>query len=585
MPSPVEEIKDKLDLVEFLRGYLDLAPAGRNFKALCPFHQEKTPSFIVSPERQIWHCFGCGEGGDVFKFLMRQENLEFHEALRVLAEKAGIELRRLDPALEREFGILYNLQAKAAEFFKEGLINSKKAQEYLEERGLNKETIEEFNIGYAPMESEALSLHLINGGFKAEEIIRAGLAVKTEGGQYRDRFRGRIMFPLGNHFGKIVGFSGRLLPEFDRGEGAKYLNSPETPIFQKSRLLYGFSASKNFIREENQALLVEGQMDFLLTWQDGVKNIVATSGTALTADHLKTLRRLTNKLVLAFDQDEAGGMAAERSIDLAGANDFLASVLDLGEFRDPAEASLKKPGFIKEAVTKAKPALEYYFSRYLTEVNLSDFSKKREAIRLLLSKIKILWSPVEKNHWLRELAHRLRVSEKELAEEMEKLGSGDQARAPVPEIRLQARGPRERQELVAERILSLLTLKKELQESVSTNLGFMPPLYQGAYEFIIATEPATELAPELKELVDLVSLRSSLEMVDDYLLEKEMEYLLKELELEYLKRLTLVKREEVLLAEEKGDEVLLAARLKEFDELFKKIQNLKNAKEISSKKG
>ncbi len=586
MPSPVEEIKDKLDLVEFLKGYLDLRPAGRNFKALCPFHQEKTPSFIVSPERQIWHCFGCGEGGDVFKFLMRQENLEFHEALRVLAEKAGIELRRLSPALEREFGVLYAIQAKAAEFFKDNLASSKRAQEYLKERGLNRETIEEFSIGFAPSESDALSLHLINNGFRIEEVVRAGLAIKTEGGQYRDRFRGRIIFPLENHFGKIVGFSGRLLPEFDRGEGAKYLNSPETPIFSKSRLLYGFRASKSFIREQDSALLVEGQMDFLLTWQDGVKNIVATSGTALTLDHLKTLRRLTNKLVLAFDQDEAGQLAAERSIDLAGANDFLVSVLPLDEFSDPAEASLKKPGFIKEAVSRVSPALEYYFRRYLTENNLSAFDKKREVIRLLLSKIKNLWSPVERNYWLKELAHRLRVSEKELAEEMEKLSGGvSRESASIQSIENEiARTPRERQELVAERILSLLTLKKELNESISSHLAFMPPLYRGAYEVIVAPRHTTELSPELKDLVDLISLRSSLEMVEDNLLEKELEYLLRELELEYLKQLTLVKREEVLLAEEKEDEAELAERLRELDGLFKKIQNLKNAKEITAKK-
>src|SRR3989344_3206257 len=586
MPSPVEEIKDKLDLVEFLKGYLDLRPAGRNFKALCPFHQEKTPSFIVSPERQIWHCFGCGEGGDVFKFLMRQENLEFHEALRVLAEKAGIELRRLSPALEREFGVLYSIQAKAAEFFKDSLANSKRAEEYLKERGLNKETVEEFGIGFAPSESDALSLHLINSGFRIEEVVRAGLAIKTEGGQYRDRFRGRIIFPLENHFGKIVGFSGRLLPELDQGEGAKYLNSPETPIFSKSRLLYGFRASKSFIREQDSALLVEGQMDFLLTWQDGVKNIVATSGTALTFDHLKTLKRLTNKLVLAFDQDEAGQMAAERSIDLAGANDFLVSVLPLDEFSDPAEASFKKPGFIKEAVGRASPALEYYFRRYLTENNLSAFDKKREALRLLLSKIKNLWSPVERNYWLRELAHRLRVSEKELVEEMEKLGGGaSRESVSIQSIENEiSRTPRERQELVAERILSLLTLKKELNELISSHLAFMPSLYQGAYEVIVAPRPATRLSPELKDLVDLISLRSSLEMVEDNLLEKEVEYVLRELELEYLKRLTLVKREEVLLAEEKGDEAELAGRLREFDELFKKIQNLKNAKEITAKK-
>ena len=249
MTSPVQEIKDRLDIVEFIRSYVPLLPAGKNFKANCPFHKEKTPSFMVSPERQTWHCFGsCSEGGDIFKFLMKYENLEFYEVLKILAEKAGIELRQIAPAEQKQFNVLYEINEEAKEFFKKNLEGSVEAKKYLLDRGLKKETIEEFELGFSSNKWEELSLYLIKKKYSAFDIERAGLAYKNERGSLIDRFRGRIMFPIHNHFGKVIGFSGRILPELDAGEAGKYINSPETLIFNKSKILYGFHKSKNFIR-------------------------------------------------------------------------------------------------------------------------------------------------------------------------------------------------------------------------------------------------------------------------------------------------------------------------------------------------
>src|SRR3989338_1967261 len=272
--STTELIKEKLDVVDFIRGYLNVKPGGKNFKACCPFHKEKTPSFMVSPERQSWHCFGCGAHGDVFGFLMQHENLEFGEALRVLAEKTGVELKRLNPAEYKFPGLLYEINSSATDFFKKSLQSFPRGKKYLEERGLTQNTIEEFDLGWAPPETEALSLHFLNSGYTPEDIIRAGLSIRTERGLLLDRFRGRIMFPIHNHMGKVVGFTGRILPEYDREGIGKYVNSPESPIFAKSKILYGFSKSKSFIKEANSAFLVEGQMDFLMSWQVGVKNAV-----------------------------------------------------------------------------------------------------------------------------------------------------------------------------------------------------------------------------------------------------------------------------------------------------------------------
>ena len=416
-------IKEKLDVVDFLRGYLNLQPAGKNFKANCPFHKEKTPSFMVSPDRQSWHCFGCGAHGDVFGFLMQHENLEFGEALRVLAEKTGVELKRLNPAEYKFAGLLYEINSAATDFFKKSLQSFPRGKKYLEERGLTQNTIEEFDLGWAPPETEALSLHFLNSGYTPEDIIRAGLSIRTERGLLLDRFRGRIMFPIHNHMGKVVGFTGRILPEYDREGIGKYVNSPESPIFVKSKILYGFSKSKSFIKEANSAFLVEGQMDFLMSWQVGVKNAVASSGTALTGDHLHLLRRVCDELVLSFDSDDAGSTAMERAIDLAESNDFGVKIVEIEGAKDPAEAVQKDPKILQDAIQRAKPAMEFYFDKYLPKGGILDYSRREElrALRIVIGKLKTIASPVSRNFWLNSLSRRTGVAEKVLAEEMERI--------------------------------------------------------------------------------------------------------------------------------------------------------------------
>lgn len=576
MARPSEEIKDRLDIVEFIKGYLNLTPAGKNFKALCPFHQEKTPSFMVSPERQTWHCFGCGEGGDVFTFLMKYENLEFYEALQVLAERAGVELKRLSPAEERQFGILYDLNAAAAEFFEEALGKSERAKEYLAKRGLTDETLQDFAVGFAPNTKDELTVYLINRGFAVGDIIRAGLTIKTERGQHIDRFRGRIMFPIHSHIGKVVGFSGRILPELETEHTGKYVNSPDSPIFNKSRILYGFWESKRAIAEEGEALLVEGQMDFLLAWQDGVKNVVATSGTALTGDHLRALRRITNKLVLAFDADDAGRRAAERSIDLAGAHDFSVYILSLGGFGDPAEAAVEKPGYLRDAMAKAKTAMEFYFEEYLKENAMGKMEDRKLAIRALLAKIKHLWSPIERAHWIRELSHRVGVSERDLVEEMDRLGIGEREESD-PELE-RAKRTLERHELIAERILSLVALHKRLEKELESHMAYLPTRYQDAFRVIVDGAEAT---PDIENMANLASLQAGFlfENLTEEKVEAEMRTLLYELTLEYLRKERAEAARRIQLAEEKGDEEALTERLKEFDDILRKMQDVEHARE------
>lgn len=577
MALPSEEIKSKLDIVQVLREYIDLRPAGRNFKANCPFHQEKTASFIVSTEKQIWHCFGCGEGGDIFKFVMKYENIEFSEALVVLAEKAGVELRRLSPTDQKQFGILYDINAAAAEAWSNELKNSKRAQEYLKERKLNRETVAEFEIGFAANSFDALTVHLIAQGFAVSDLVRAGLVFKSEkANKYIDRFRGRIMFPIHNHSGKVVGFSARILPELETPEVGKYINSPETPIFNKSRLLYGFWKSKNEIRETKTVLLVEGQMDFLMLWQSGIKNLVATSGTALTADHLSTLKKVADSIVITFDKDPAGIMAAERAIDLAGASDLASFVLDFGDYKDPAEAVEHNPEAVREAAMSPTPAMEYYFETYLVG---TEGRPSKAVVMTLLAKIKNLWNMIDQANWLRELSHRSSVPIKELAEELEKLKDAEVStfRKMEPAIGEREKDKYSRLDNVTLRMLSLMSIHPGGHNG-EAYVDFVPPRYKGAY-LALAKGETSSLENDTRALLDMIELRSSLEAdTNEEIIKTELHRIFQELELEHLRD----KRREMAavitqLEEESSPEDMII-KLREFDDVCKKIKIIEDAK-------
>ncbi|PIR98132.1 MAG: DNA primase, partial [Candidatus Colwellbacteria bacterium CG10_big_fil_rev_8_21_14_0_10_42_22] len=573
---PSEEIKEKLDLVEFLKGYLELRPAGKNYKGLCPFHNEKTPSFMVSPDRQIWRCFGCGEGGDIFRFLMRFENLEFYEALRVLAEKAGVDIKKGASADQRQFNTLYEVVNTAKEIYKRELRESKEAIDYLKERNLIGQTVADFEVGFAPRGPEATTMELIKKGYRIEDILRAGLTIKTETGKYIDRFRNRIMFPIHNHFGKVVGFSGRVMPG-EREDIAKYMNSPETPIFNKSRVLYGFWQSKKPIRKEQKTLLVEGQMDFLMLWQKGIKETIATSGTALTIDHLRALGRVTNNLVLAFDNDEPGLMAAERVIDMAGSRDFNVLVLNLGKYKDPAEAAEGDVGFLKKAITKSKPAMEYYFDFYLKEEDLKSVANKKTAIRKVLGKIANLSSGVERTHWLRELSYKINIPESELLAEIEALGApAEEGFERVVEGQDAKKGL-SRPELIAERILHILNTRDDLIELVQEYENFIPGVYKQIYDSLSKKEPLTGHA---KEVMDLISLYPEFDdsLSTGDLRKEEFKKLLGELEYEYLNLRKDELRREILAFERKNKLEELQKGLKEFDDITRKMQDIRHAK-------
>lgn len=572
--TPAEQIKEKLNIVDFIRQYVELKPAGRNFKANCPFHKEKTPSFIVSPDRQTWHCFGsCAEGGDIFKFLMKYENIEFYEALKILAEKAGVELKKISPVDQKQFGVLYDINESAKDIFKKEMERGRRAKEYLKERGINTEIVNEFEIGFAPQNLDELTVNLINLGYDVKDIERAGLNFKSDKGGYIDRFRGRVMFPIYNSFGKVVGFSGRILPEFDNGETGKYINSPETPIFNKSRTLYGFHKSKNYIHEKKSAVLVEGQMDFLMSYQDGVKNAVATSGTALTEDHLRLLKRQTDELILLFDNDEAGLKAAERGIDMANNLDFNVRVLILKDYKDPAEAVSKKPGELENMIKKAEPATEFYFNRYISEDLQKSPAELKKGIRAVLIKLKNILSPVERAHWLKKLSYKTGIDEKSLGEEMDQLKTQQPVAQKTDEQPINGNKPElTRLELVAERILNIVMANESLIPKIKEYFSFLPESYQCAYKYIADGEKYDD--PDINNLINKISFSSSLDVGDDEIAkETELNKLLENLKTEFFKDKQNDISKAIKIAERKKDDAALAQALKEFDEVSKMLQN------------
>ena len=564
MGRDVDLIKEKLDIVEFIKSYVKLSPAGRNLKGLCPFHQEKTPSFVVSPERQVWHCFGCGGGGDLITFVMQYENLEFLEALRFLAEKAGIPLKEVSPREQRELTRLYDINDLAKRFFVGELQKNKDAHDYLRGRGLNNETIEVFGLGFAPG-GDSLVKHLLLEGHRVDDVVQAGLAYKYQG-LYKDKFGSRITFPIANNFGKIVAFTGRIFPEDREGDKVpKYVNSPETPIFSKSKVLYGLDKTKPEIVREREVFVVEGQMDLLVVWQSGTKNIVAVSGTALTVQHLTTLRRLADTVVVSFDNDESGLRALERSLLTFGNFDFHVKVVDLGKFKDPAEACLEDPEFFREAVTKARPVLKHLFEHYLRKEKVQTISDRKEAIRHLLGKIKGLKSVVEQDIWIAELADYSGVSEPSLKTELERVDAPMDTQAIADDNKKidQVPGRSDRVNTIATRALTIAFTSDDFWNIVETNKAWFPEAHRAVIDNPKDAK-ASSLDLEASHIVG---------SIDNEKLHSELNDLIRQLKIGGLKQKQKEIREKMQRSSQ--NEAELSALASEFQSVARQIDELK----------
>lgn len=405
--NELDEIRNKIDIVEYIGKYVPLKQSGRNFKGCCPFHNEKTASFMVSPEKQIFHCFGCGKGGDIFSFTEEIEGVDFPTALRQMAEKAGVKLPDRGNVRKEPTDRLFEINEQACELYEKELWSdaNKKVLKYLTDRGMDEETVRTFRLGFAPASGTLIIAELGAIGYEDEDLLKAGIA-KERNGKTLDQFFNRITFPIMNASGRVVGFTARVLDD----SLPKYVNTPETAIYHKSQILFGFDKAKEQIRKQNHVIVVEGQMDAIFSYQAGVKNVVASSGTALTEAHLDLIKRFTKNIKMSFDVDMAGQNATRRAIELAWERDFNIKVIVVPEGKDPADLVKSDPKKWVEACRKAKYVVDYIFDSTFEKYNITNILDKKQATRELLATIKKLPDPVERDHYLGLLATRIGVT-------------------------------------------------------------------------------------------------------------------------------------------------------------------------------
>ncbi|MFA5000186.1 MAG: DNA primase [Patescibacteria group bacterium] len=428
-----EEIKSKLDIVEVIREYVPVKAVGANFQALCPFHNEKTPSFVISPEKQIWHCFGCGRGGDVFSFVMEKEGLGFMEALRLLAPKAGVVLKYERSEDYSKRNRIIDIMELAGKYYAHLLTQSVgvAAKEYLLQRGLDEAEIADWQIGYSLDSWDGLykflkARPLTGPKYTDEEIFAAGLIIKKEavGAQrgYYDRFRDRIMFPIHDVHNNLVAFTARVNPVKEKTEKiGKYINSPQTAVYDKSRILFALNKAKSAIKEADLAIVVEGQMDAIAAHRHGFKNTVASSGTALTTEQVKLLKRFTNNIALLFDMDDAGQLAADRGIKECLAQEVNLKIITLPSGKDPDECLKNNPEDFQAAAAGAKPMLEYYFDKVSAGLDLTLLENKQAVVKKMLAMIALVYNSLEQDFWLKKLSENLEIKEAILREALDKI--------------------------------------------------------------------------------------------------------------------------------------------------------------------
>lgn len=535
IPSHViDEIRDKSDMLSVVSEYVKLKKTGKNYVGLCPFHSEKTGSFTVSPEKKLYHCFGCNEGGNIFAFIMKIENVSFSEAVKLLGEKTGIAVGKDEGAKgEKESG-LRQAMILACEYFQKNLkdtLAGEAARNYLKDRGINEETIRSFKLGFSQDSWDSLTKYLTGRGVHPNDIEKAGLAMTREGGGLLDRFRGRLMFTIGDHRGRDIGFGGRILKE---GE-PKYMNSPETPIYNKGRILYGLNLSKDHIRRENTAIVVEGYMDAITCSQNGVKNVVASMGTALTSDQCKLLFRFCSNVILAYDTDIAGENATERGVELLKAEGFNVKIAEITGGKDPDELIRKSgaPAFVK-IISEATPWIRYRINLTLRKFNVDEIEPRAKAIRAVASLLSSEPDRLIRAEYINYIAEKMNISPETIASEVKREGyysrtfkGADQKRItekPTPKI------------LKAElNILQLAIENKEVRETLKANLHwgeFSDPTMRSIAEllfsveienegrissFLLETLPSEEARKKLSELLVAEHPVHASEAVNDYM--------------------------------------------------------------------
>jgi DNA primase len=504
--SKIEEIRSAASIVDVISGYVQLRKRGRNYIGLCPFHSEKTPSFTVSEDKQIFHCFGCHAGGNVFKFLMDYEKISFIESVQELAGQLGIDVEyESTPGDEKqsEQEIFYDINTEAAKYFYNNLHNSDEgeiARKYLQERKIKSQTIKSFGLGYALRGWENFLNFAKQGKLDIDKIVELGILIKSDDGRYHDRFAGRLIFPIFSPNGRVVAFAGRVLDE--RENAAKYLNSPESSIYIKGRILYGLSFAKDEIRKLDKAILVEGYMDLISLFQAGIKNVVAVSGTALTEEQVQLLSRYTKNVVLLFDADTAGIKASMRSIELLLKKDIEVKIAALPGGEDP-DSFINNYGKEKfeETISYAQNFLEYQSEYFEKQGLFNDPAKMAEAIRELVKSAALIIDDLKRNLLIKTIAKKFGLREILIENELEKVLKKERTTAKTSKPTTN--------ENVAKEILNVPSDIKITDSEFSTEKEIVKLLFEGnkdIVELVIQyVDPDSLNIPYNRELFTLVA--------------------------------------------------------------------------------
>jgi len=479
--SLAEKVKQQADIVRVISEYVQLKKAGQNFRGLCPFHAEKTPSFNVHPTKQIYHCFGCGQGGDVFKFVMEMEKCSFPEAMRIVAEKCGIALPRPKERSPEELRenqqrtVLVEIHREAQSWFVkqlEGTLEGKAARAYLEDRGLDRDTTTRFGIGYAPSGGDLLLRHL-KAKHPEKSLVESGLISRDQSGRLFDRFRRRITFPIANESSKIVAFGARALGD----DQPKYLNSPETPIYSKSTILYHLDRAKDALRRQDFAVLVEGYMDAIAVAHAGISNVVASCGTALAESQIKLLGRYTKRVIVNYDPDAAGQAATERSLTALLEQDFEVRVLNLpstGNKKADPDLFIREKGVdaYREQIKNSPPYVDYLITR-ARQMDLTTGEGKSRAVNFLLPYVQRIPNSILRSEWATRIAQQLRIDEPVLRAALSKAAKERRSEVKLqPELVSRSAKPAER------RLIRMLAEAEGFRTELAQHLQ-ASQLYQG----------------------------------------------------------------------------------------------------------
>lgn len=575
MFSPVDKIKERLNIVDVISMYINLIPAGKNFKAKSPFKNEKTPSFFVSPDKGLYHCFSTGRGGDMFTFVQEMEGLDFKGALRVLADKAGVSLKDFNPKEKEEKDKFYEIMEEATLLFEKMLSENKEVFSYIKDRGLEDSTIKEFRIGYVPLGWRNL-YDVLSKKYSDEDLEKVGLIKKTDKGAY-DTFRDRIMFPLMDSSGRVVAFSGRIFK--DDGKSGKYVNSPDTPIFSKSNFLYGIDKAKNYIRKYNFTTIVEGQFDLIMLHQFGFKNTVAVSGTALAEEETKRvdekvegytniglIKRLSNNLVLAFDSDSAGVNAARRSANIALSMGMDAKIIDMPEGKDPADF-LKENGKEKwsELLRSASHVIEFYTSKIV-----QSSKDKREIGRRIkeevLPEVAIIESDIEKSYFIKKISEITGLSEADIKSDASKikLDKREVIKGDPPPVREK----KSRVDLLEKKVMSIYYIdeSKDIKDKIVK---------------VLTEDKFSELNKRYGDKKQQLVFEAEVS-VDDKTKEKIFSEILNNLEEVYLNERLSEIESSLKDAESQRDDERAEKLVIEYQSIARKLQEIKNSRHINN---